>query len=124
MNPADSESLNDLAMAYLETGRLSDAERTFQWAVKSEPDFALAHNGLGLIAIERKDLSSARGHFEKAVQLDPGLLEAQLNLGRIYTMMGANTKARVCFEAFLARASQSEWGHVIPKVKAELAAMQ
>jgi Tfp pilus assembly protein PilF len=65
-----------------------------------------------------------RGYFEKAVQIDPDLLEAQLNLGRIYKIMGANTRARACFEAFLAKASPAEYGPVIPKVRAELAAMQ
>ena len=74
--------------------------------------------------MRRQDLAAARGYFEKAVQLDPELLEAQLNLGRIYKMMGANTRARACFEAFLAKASPAEYGQIIEKVKAELAGMQ
>jgi choline-sulfatase len=123
LNPADSESLSDLGLAYLDMGRLPDAERVFKWAVATDSDYAPAHNGLGLVAIQKKDLTSARGHFQKAVDLDPGLLEAQLNLGRIYKMMGANARARACFEAFLARASPAEYAEIIPKVKAELAAM-
>ena len=58
------------------------------------------------------------------MQLDPDLLEAQLNLGRIYQIIGAYTRARTCFEAFLAKASPKEYGAVIPKVRAELAAMK
>ena len=124
LNPSDAESLNDLAMAYLETGRLPDAERTFQWILKTEPEYALAWNGLGLVAIQKEDFAAARGYFEKAVQRDPDLLEGQLNLGRIYKMIGANTRARECFETFLAKATRAEWGHVIPKVEAELATIQ
>jgi hypothetical protein len=56
--------------------------------------------------------------------LDADLLEAQLNLGRIYQIMGAHTRARACFEAFLAKAPPKEYGAIIPKVKAELAAMK
>jgi hypothetical protein len=51
-------------------------------------------------------------------------LEAQLNLGRIYRNMGANTRARACFEAFLAKASPAEYGPVIAQVKAELREMR
>jgi arylsulfatase A-like enzyme/Flp pilus assembly protein TadD len=124
LNPSDGESLNDLAMAYLETGKLEDAERAFKWSLATDEKYALGYNGLGLVSIQKQDLASARSYFEKAVKLDPDLLEAQLNLGRIYKIMGANTQARVCFEAFLAKASPAEYGLLIAKLKAELAGMQ
>jgi choline-sulfatase len=123
MNPSDTESLSDLGLAYLDMGRVDDAERAFKWAVATGNTYAPAHNGLGIVSIRRHDLPAARDHFAKAVQLDPGLLEAQLNLGRVYKMLGANMQARACFEAFLARASPAEYADIIPKVKAELAAM-
>lgn len=110
-------------MAYLESGRLADAERVYKWSLATGEDYAPSHNGLGLVSIQKKDLPSARVHFEKAVQLDPDLLEAQLNLGRIYKIMGDNKRARACFEAFLARAPRAEYDHIIPKIQAELAAM-
>src|SRR5262249_44516545 len=124
LNPSDNESLNDLGMAYLEKGQLADAERAFRWSVSADDKYPLAHNGLGLVAIQKHDLQAAREHFEKAVQLDADLLEAQLNLGRIYQIMGAHTRARACFEAFLEKASPKEYGAIIPKVQAELAAMK
>jgi arylsulfatase A-like enzyme/Flp pilus assembly protein TadD len=123
LNPSDSESLGDLGVAYLETGNLADAERVFKWAITAGADYAPAHNGLGLVSIRKQDLPVARTHFEKAVQLDPGLLEAQLNLGRIYKMTGEMARARACFEAFLASASPAEYGELIVRLKAELAAM-
>lgn len=124
LNASDSESLGDLATAYLETGRIADAERVFKWSLAADVSFALGYNGLGLVAIQKKDMAAARGYFERAVKADPDLLEAQLNLGRIYLMGGENAKARACFEAFLAKASPAEYGPVIAKVKAELAAMK
>jgi Flp pilus assembly protein TadD len=124
LNPSDSESLNDLGMAYLETGRPADAERVFRWSLAADDRSALAYNGLGLVAIGKQDMNAARGSFEKAVQFDPDLLEAQLNLGRIYKMAGDNARARVCFEAFLAKASPAEYGSMIAKIKSELTTMQ
>jgi arylsulfatase A-like enzyme/Tfp pilus assembly protein PilF len=123
LNPSDSESLNDLGMLYLESGRVADAERAFQWGVAADSESALAHNGLGLVAVRKQDATAARLHFEKAVALDPDLVEAQLNLGRIYKMIGANTRARACFQAFLAKASPQEYGALIPKIREELKAL-
>ncbi|MBI4875222.1 MAG: sulfatase-like hydrolase/transferase [Acidobacteria bacterium] len=124
LNPSDSESLDDLGMAYLETGRIQDAERVFQWSLASDDRYAPTHNGLGLVCVRKQDPSAARAHFEKAVQLDPDLMEAQLNLGRICKMIGANTRARACFQAFLAKASRQEYGPLIPTIEAELKALQ
>jgi tetratricopeptide (TPR) repeat protein len=124
LNPSDSESMNDLGMIYLEMGKLADAERVFKWSVAADETYALAYNGLGLVSIQKQDLAAARVHFEKAAQLDPNLLEAQLNLGRIYKIMGANTRAKGYFEAFLAKAPPAQYGPIIAKVKEELATMQ
>jgi choline-sulfatase len=123
-DPSDCDSLNNLAMAYLETQRIEDSERTFKWILATNDRYALAYNGLGLIAVQKGDMAAARVNFEKAVQFDPDLLEAQLNLGRIYKNMGANTRARACWETFLAKASPAEYGRIIPKIRAELAAMR
>src|SRR5712692_9599847 len=51
LNPSDVESEANLATAYLEKGRLADAERVFKWALTTDPNYAAAQNGLGLIAI-------------------------------------------------------------------------
>jgi choline-sulfatase len=123
-NPSDVESQANLATAYLEKGRLADAERVYKWIVTTDASFAAAYNGLGVIAIQRQDPATARGYFEKAVQLDADQVEAQLNLGLIYKMAGDRARARTCFEAFLAKASPSQYGEVIPKVREELVALQ
>jgi arylsulfatase A-like enzyme/Flp pilus assembly protein TadD len=123
-NPSDLESQTNLATAYLETGRVADAERAFSFVVDSDPDSAAGHNGLGLIAIQKHDMATAQTQFERAVQLDPDLVEAQMNLGLIYEMAGDKLRARACFQAFLAKASRKQYGSVIPKVKQELATLQ
>jgi len=68
-------------------------------------------------------MAAARGWFEKAVRRDPDLLEARLNLGRAYKILGENAKARASFEAFLAKASPAEYGPIIARLTAELAEM-
>src|SRR5205085_3482536 len=61
-NPSDLDSQVNLATAYLEKGRVADAEHVFTFVVTSDPDRAAAHNGLGLIAIQKHDFTAARGY--------------------------------------------------------------
>ena len=72
LNPADTGSQTNLAVAYLERGRVRDAERVFKWVITTDPQSAAAYNGLGLIAIQRSDTTSARGYFEKACSARSG----------------------------------------------------
>jgi choline-sulfatase len=123
LNPSDSESQTNLGTAYLEQGKMDDAERTFKWALTIE-DYAPAHNGLGLVAVQRHDAGAAQQQFEHAVALEPSLVEAQLNLGLIYKMKGDVPHSKACFEAFLAKASDAKYRNIIPQVKQELEAMR
>jgi choline-sulfatase len=124
INPADLDSQNNLATAYLEKGRLRDAERVFQWILTSDRGYAAAQNGMGLVSIQKQDANSARTYFERAVQLDPDLVEAHMNLGVLYAMAGDRARARSSFEAFLAKASPEQYGHIIPRVRQELATLR
>jgi Flp pilus assembly protein TadD len=58
------------------------------------------------------------------VQLDPELVEVHMNLGLIYEMAGEKERARSSFEKFLAKASPTQYGDIIPRVRKELAALK
>src|SRR5439155_4253049 len=81
LNPSDYESLQNLAVAYRETGRIADAEGILNSIVKSGEPSAPVYNELGMVWFQKGDLATARGYFEKAAQLDAAY---QLNLGRLY----------------------------------------
>jgi arylsulfatase A-like enzyme/Flp pilus assembly protein TadD len=124
MNPSDVSTQANLATAYLERGRLADAERVLKGIVAIEPDNAAAQNGLGVLSIQRQDGNAARGYFERAVALDPELVDAHLNLGLLYKMAGDKARARASFEQFLAKASPRQYREQIPQVRAALAELQ
>jgi tetratricopeptide (TPR) repeat protein len=122
MNTYDFDSLQNLAVAYRETGRIADAEGVLNAIIKSGEEFAPAYNEMGMVWYQKGDLATARGYFEKAAQLEPAY---QLNLGRMYKMMGDKARARASFEAFLAaRGSSPEYRHMVPEVKKELAGLE
>jgi arylsulfatase A-like enzyme/uncharacterized protein HemY len=121
LNPSDYESMQNLAVAYREAGRLEDSERILNLILKSGEEHAPAYNELGMTAFQKADVAAAQGYFEKAARLDPTY---QLNLGRFYKMAGDNARARAAFEAFLAaRSSSAEYRQMIPEIRKELAAI-
>lgn len=118
-NPSDYDSLENLAVAYRETGRVADAERVCRSILQSGEEYAPAYNELGMASYQKGDFSTARDYFEKAARLDP---RYQLNLGRLYKMLGDGARARACYEAFMAAApSNPDYARLIPQVKQELA---
>jgi arylsulfatase A-like enzyme/Flp pilus assembly protein TadD len=118
LNPSDYESLQNLAVAYRQAGRMDDCERTLTAILKSGEEYAPAYNELGMTAFQKGDVNAAQGYFEKAAHIDPTY---QLNLGRFYKMAGDNAHARTAFEAFLAaRSSSPEYRQIIPEVRKEL----
>jgi choline-sulfatase len=122
INPADYESLQNLAVAYRETGRIADAEGVLNLILKSGEELAPALNEMGMVRFQKGDPATARGFFEKAAKLDPTYA---LNLGRLYKTQGDRARARAAFEAFLAAKGNSpEYARIIPDVRRELASVQ
>jgi tetratricopeptide (TPR) repeat protein len=122
LNPHDYESLQNLAAAYRETGRMGDAERVLKAILASGEEFAPAYNELGMVAFQKGEIAAAREYFEKAARLDATY---QLNLGRLYRMAGESVKARAAYEAFLAAAgSRPEYRELAREARKELASMQ
>jgi serine/threonine protein kinase/Flp pilus assembly protein TadD len=74
----------------------------FERATELDPNFALAHSGLGGCYVNRvlKGLGEANDHdkalaaFDKALALDPKLLEARMQMIFIYLSRGEKPKAR------------------------------
>lgn len=119
LNPFDYNSLQNLAAAYRETGRIADAERMLTVLLASGEGYAPAYNEMGMVAFQKGDDSAAQGYFEKAAHLDPVY---HLNLARFFKMKGNATRARTSFQAFLAAAAtRDEYRDMIPQVERELA---
>ena len=118
LNPSDYESLENLAVAYRQAGRMEESQQALNAILQSGEEYAPAYNELGMAAFQKGDVAAAQSYFEKAARLDPTY---QLNLGRFYKMAGDNARARAAFEAFLtARSTSPEYRQVIPQVRKEL----
>jgi serine/threonine protein kinase/tetratricopeptide (TPR) repeat protein len=74
----------------------------FQRAVELDPNFALAHDGLGASYVNRvfkglggaEDFERAEVAFGKALEIDPQLIEARMLMVFVYMWRGEKQKAR------------------------------
>jgi aspartyl/asparaginyl beta-hydroxylase (cupin superfamily) len=81
--------------------RGADAIREAEAALRLRPDHPLAHNILGLEALERSDLDSARRHFEEATTADPKAAALWLNLAKAHRLAGDDAAERAALEGAL-----------------------
>ena len=75
-------------VAAREAGRLDEARRELEAAVRAAPDLAEAHLYLGLVLHESKAFSPAAEALERALALKPGLPGARELLGYDLLMLG------------------------------------
>ena len=74
----------------------------FQRAIELDPNFALAHDGLGASFVNRvfkgfggaEDYERAEAAFNKALAIDPKLIEARMLMVFVYLWRGQKEKAR------------------------------
>jgi protein O-GlcNAc transferase len=80
-HPTDPKGLYNLALALANDNKPADSTPLLHAALKLKPEYAEAHNalGLGLELLGRKD--DAAHHYELAVKFKPTLADAWSNLG-------------------------------------------
>lgn len=76
----------------LQNSRPEDALRSLQNLVRSFPDFAGAHNDLGILFCEAGETDKASGHLERAVAIAPEDPEFKKNLADFYHVRLSRTE--------------------------------
>jgi len=80
-------------------GRVQEAIRDYNQALRAVPGYSLAYKALGIIYFPRGDYAQAQGYFQKAVALDPNELESRFYLGTCYLKLGEPRQAAAQFRA-------------------------
>jgi len=62
--------------------------------VRRQPDFAEAHNNLGLMLLQAGDLTQARSQFGEAIRIKPLYAEAHYNLALLLHQQGKEDESR------------------------------
>lgn len=92
----------DLGANLLGQGREQEAMKSFQEALKLDPNFPEPLNGLGLIYhYSYQRLGEAEKYFRRALDLRPGFSDAWNNLGALLAQKGELVAAREAFDTAL-----------------------
>jgi type IV pilus biogenesis/stability protein PilW len=107
LSARDKESAeihNDLGASAFQGGRYQEAMQEFQTSIQMNPNFALPHEGLGVVYLyywTGPRVEDAKQEFQKAVKIDPHYADAWNNLGTIYADQGDLPHAQEAFEKAL-----------------------
>jgi tetratricopeptide (TPR) repeat protein len=74
-------NLHGLGDVLREKGNLDGSIEAFLWAIRQDPDFAEAHDHLGLALVRRGDRDGAIVEFRQAIRIKPDFADAHYNLG-------------------------------------------
>lgn len=85
---ARAQAHTNLGAAYFQQGKMEIALEEFNLAVESDPTYALAFNGLGLVNSALKQDKEANEYFNQAIALEPNNSEAHNNLGNFLCSRG------------------------------------
>lgn len=81
---SSAEELNQEAEAYLEKGKIDEAEAACLKALKIKPNLAYACKTLGNIMRTKGEIKLALSWYNKAIAIDPNFAKAYANLGTLY----------------------------------------
>ncbi len=79
-------TLYSRALALQKQGRLQDAKRFYEAALKRSPQLASALNNLGAIYISEKNYAAARRVLDKAIRIKSGFVDPYYNLACLYSL--------------------------------------
>jgi TolB-like protein/class 3 adenylate cyclase/lipoprotein NlpI len=82
---------------------LARAREADEKALAIDPNYALAHSGLGRIAMRSNDFVSAAKHFERALTLDPSDLSVLNDVGTFLQLLGRLQEALALKEVLVRR---------------------
>ena len=103
--PSEVRSASDVfraAVAHHQAGRLPEAELHYRQALTLKPDFAEAHNNLGVALRAQDKLEEAAASYRKAVSLKPDYAEAYNNLGVVLRKQGKLDEAVASYRKAIA----------------------
>lgn len=107
----DAVFLTDLGSVLTIQGKKTQAEVAFREALGLNPDFAEAHNRLGILLAQTQRFSEAQASFRRVAQLRPDSGEAYSNLGQALSETGRLLEAEAAFRRALQLNPDHAEGH-------------
>lgn len=97
-SPNDTESMNKLALLYVDKEDFSSAIQTLKKAIRIQPNTAKYYNNLGNIYLIQENNSVAEKMYKKAIALSPNKAGYYFNLANLYEKTGQTKLAEQMLE--------------------------
>ena len=94
---SEAARLNSIGVAYMNQQRFADAQKQFDAALKTQPDYALAKLNLGISLLSQQKSEDAKKALLEASENLPRDPYAWYNLGLVYKDVGEQEKAIAAF---------------------------
>src|SRR6185437_14959145 len=103
LTPEQQKALqhNERGLQFFSKGKLDDAIKEYQGAIRSDPQLAAAHNNLGSAYFSAGRFEEAATAFQKAGELDPNYGQAFFNLALTQIKLGREKEANEMLNAAL-----------------------
>jgi tetratricopeptide (TPR) repeat protein len=99
--PKYAPYLNFLGIALLQEGKLDDARKSFQRAIKVNKRFSDAYNNLGATYYAEKQYKKAISQYQRSLALQPNVASVYTNVGYAYFAQKQLPKAMEAFHKAL-----------------------
>ena len=103
---------NNLGYGWLRSGRVDDAMREFQAALKITPESPVARNNLGSAFFKQGKVAEAIQEFQRVLSRDPQSITGRFNLAGALLRSGRATEAVAEYERVLAIKPDFTQGHL------------
>ncbi|MBM1174852.1 c-type cytochrome biogenesis protein CcmI [Microvirga arabica] len=127
-NPQDGRGWEVIAPVYLRMGRIEDAVKAYESAIRYQAPDAVRFANYGEALVLAKDgliSAEAQAAFEQAVKLDPSAAKAQFYLARAAVQDGQTDKAKSILQQLLASSpADAPWTDAVRQELSALGAPQ
>lgn len=110
-DPSNAALHDDVAVLYLELGKIDDALSHFAATLRLRPKSAVAHYNVGTALAALTRFADAAVRYRTAVELDPGYARAHVNLGNVLLLDGRVAEAAEPYRAAIGVDSENAEAH-------------
>ncbi|MEA3224256.1 MAG: glycosyltransferase, partial [Thermodesulfobacteriota bacterium] len=105
---AKARGLNQQGEGLFKNGDVESALSAFTKVIEINPNFATAHNNLGVLYWQTGEVQKAVEHFVKAMEIDPNNRDTILNIGDLFKSVEKFDDARNNYLSYLSRNLEDE----------------
>lgn len=106
---ADPQFLSNRAAQHMSAGRVDDAIKDLDEAIRLAPDLSEAFNNRGVAYQQKRDFARALADYDQAARLEPKSHTAVMNRGNVRSMLGEYEAAIIDYELALDLKPLNPW---------------